>query len=96
MALAADRDTAIEFFPTEVLAKMVPVMQLPGNQVVKGEPGCSAAQFAGTVFPFVCVIVHHSILPDRILMVPIASNCTITVRRFVCNRPRRLAWNMHP
>ena len=65
MAVAADRDTAIEFFPTEVLAKMVPAMQLPGNQVVKGEPGCSAAQFAGTVFPFVCLIVHHSILPDR-------------------------------
>ena len=65
MTLAADCNAAIEFFPTEVLAKMVPAMQLPRYQVVKGEPGCSAAQFAGTVFPFVCLIVHHSILPDR-------------------------------
>lgn len=37
MALAADRDAAVEFFTTVILPETVPAVKLSRNQVVKGQ-----------------------------------------------------------
>ena len=43
MALAADRDAPVEFFPRVVFAKTVPAVQFSRDQVVKGQPCRSPA-----------------------------------------------------
>ena len=43
MALAADCNTAVEFFPIVMLPEMLPAVQLSRDQVVKCQPRHSAA-----------------------------------------------------
>ncbi len=38
VALAADCNAAIEFFPSVILPEMIPAVQLSRDQVMKGQP----------------------------------------------------------
>lgn len=65
MALAADRDAAVEFLTTVILPETIPAVQLPRDQVVKGQGRHSTAQLASTILRDLCSSVFHSLTIPR-------------------------------